>query len=75
MIFGRTDLWISQSRTKFDEEADFEVRSAADPQKACLFGEKLNFRSEIFADMFFRRRKVKRQESSETPFPQSFVAI
>ena len=53
MIFGRTDLWISQSRAKFDEEADFEVRSALDPQKACLFGEKRNFRSEIFAEQIF----------------------
>ena len=46
MIFGRTDLWISQSRAKFDEEADFEVRSALDSQKARLLSEKRNFRSE-----------------------------
>ena len=39
MIFGRTDLRISLSRAKFDEEADFEVRSALDHQKAGLFGE------------------------------------
>ena len=68
MIFGRTDLWISQSRAKFDEEADFEVRSVLDPQKARLFDEKRNFRSENFADKFFWRRKVKRRESSETRF-------
>ena len=68
MIFGRTDLWISQSRPKFDEEADFEVRSALDPQKACPFGEIRNFRSEIFAEKFFWRRKVKHRESSETRF-------
>ena len=52
MIFGRTDLWISQSKANFDEEADFEVRWGLDPQKAYLFGEKRNFRSEIFADFF-----------------------
>ena len=68
MIFGRTDLWISQSRAKFDEEADFEVRSALDPQKTRLFGKKQNFQSEIFAGIFFGRRKVKRRESSETRF-------
>ena len=53
MILGRTDLKINLFRAKFDEEADFEVRSALDLQKACLFGEKRNFRSEIFADFFF----------------------
>ena len=69
MIFGRTDLWISQSRAKFDTEADFEVRSALDPPKAYLFAENCNFRSEIFAEKkFFGRRKVKRRESSETRF-------
>ena len=29
MFFGRTDLRIRLSRAKFDEEVDFEVRSAA----------------------------------------------
>ena len=53
MIFGRTDLWISQSKANFDEEADFEVRWGLDPQKARLFGEKQNFRSEIFAEQIF----------------------
>ncbi len=45
-IFGRTDLRISLSGAKFDEEADFDVRSAV-----CLptfdirsdFGEEPNF--------------------------------
>ena len=68
MIFGRTDLWISQSRAKFDEEADFEVCSAVNPQKTRLFGEKRNFRSEMFAEKFVWSRKVKRRESSETRF-------
>ena len=53
MIFGRTDLWISQSKANFDEEADFEVRWGLDPQKACLFGEKRNFRSEFFTEKKF----------------------
>ena len=46
MIFGRTELIISVSEANFDEEADFEIRWGLDPQKACLFGEKHNFRSE-----------------------------
>ena len=45
MIFGRTDLRKSLSRAKFDEAADFEVRSAVAPQKPCLLSEKQNFRS------------------------------
>ena len=43
MILGRTDLWISLSRAKFDEEADFEVRLAVDPQKSYILGEKQIF--------------------------------
>ena len=50
MIFGRTDLRISLSRAKFDEEADFEVRSAVAPQKSCEKSEKQNFWSELFAE-------------------------
>ena len=33
-IFGRTDLRISLSEAKFDEEADFDVRSAIGPPKS-----------------------------------------
>ena len=33
MIFGRTDLRTSLSGAKFDEEADFDVRSAVGPPK------------------------------------------
>ena len=51
-FFGRTDLRISLSRAKFDEEADFEVRSAVAPQKPCQIGKKLKFRSNIFGDFF-----------------------
>ena len=32
-LFGRTDLWISLSRAKFDDEADFEIRLAVACQK------------------------------------------
>ena len=53
MIFGRTDLRISLSGAKFDEEADFDVRSAVGPPKPHKINEKLTFRSERFADFFF----------------------
>ena len=47
MIFGRTDLWISQSRAKFEEEADFEAL------KHIFLAKKRNFRSETFAEKKF----------------------
>ena len=53
MIFGRTDLRISLSGAKFDEESDFDVRSAVGPPKPHQIDEKLMFRSENFADFFF----------------------
>ena len=49
-FFGRTDLWIGLSGAKFDEEADFEVRSAVGAQKPRQISENRNFGSEIFAD-------------------------
>ena len=68
MIFGRTDLRTGVSGAKFDAESDFEVRLAVARQKPDQNHEKLNFRSENFADFFFRRRKMKRWKSSETRF-------
>ena len=52
-IFGRTDLRISLSGAKYDEEADFDVRSAAGPPKPHQIDENLIFRSENFTDFFF----------------------
>ena len=43
MIFGRTDLRISLSRAKFDEEVDFEVRSAVALQNPHQISEKPKF--------------------------------
>ena len=43
MIFGRTDLRISLSRAKFDEQADFDVRLAVGRRKPRLLIEKQNF--------------------------------
>ena len=65
-IFGRTDLRISLSGAKFDEEADFDVRSAVGPPKPHQIDEKLIFRSENFAKTFFRPRKIESRKSSET---------
>ena len=56
-IFGRTDLWKSLSRAKFDEESDFEVRLAVAPQNPRQKGQKRNFRSENFANFFFSAPK------------------
>ena len=50
MNFGRTELIISVSKAKFDEEADFEVRLAVAPRKR---HEKLLFRSKIFEKQIF----------------------
>ena len=44
-IFGRTDLKISLSGAKFDEEADFDVCSAVGPPKPHQIDENLIFRS------------------------------
>ena len=68
MIFGRTDLRISLSGAKFDEEADFDVRSAVGPPKPHQIDENLIFRSENSANFFFcfRRRKIESCKSSET---------
>ena len=66
VIFGRTDLRISLSGAKFDEEADFDVRSAVGPPKPHQIDENLTFRSENFAEKNFRRRKIEICKSSET---------
>ncbi len=68
VILGRTDLRISLSRAKFDAEADFDVRSAVEPQKPHQISEKRIFRSDLFAEKIFWRQKMKRRESSETRF-------
>ena len=67
-FFGRTDLRISLSSAKFDGEADFEVRLAVAPQKTSQNDEKRKFFGPNFRRFFFRRRKIKRRESSETRF-------
>ena len=66
VIFGRTDLRISPPGTKFDEEADFDVRSAVGTPKPHQIDENLTFRSKNFAEHFFRRRKIEICKSSET---------
>ena len=42
-FFGRTDLWISLSRAKFEEEVDFEVRSTVDRHQPRQLDEKQNY--------------------------------
>ncbi len=60
MIFGRTDLRISLSGTRFDEEADFDVRSAVGPPKPHQIHEKLIFRSDNFAENVFSASKNRK---------------
>ena len=74
-VFGRTDLWISVSRAKFDEEADFEVRPAVAPQKPRQISEKRKFRSKIFAENFFSASKNKMSGTVRNAFWQSFGPI
>ena len=50
---AHSDVWMSLSRAKFDEEDDFELRSALAPEKPCQMGETRNFRSEMFAKKLF----------------------
>ena len=52
-FFGRTDLSTSRSRPRFDQQADFEVRSAVAAPKPCQIGKNRNFRSKIFAEQIF----------------------
>ena len=70
MIFSRTGLIRSVSEAKFDEEADGEVHLSLNLLKPNQKHEKVFFGPKIFADFFFRRRKMKRWESSETHFGQ-----
>ena len=68
MIFGRTELIRSVSKAKFDEEADGEVHWHPNPQNPDEKRKKTNFSNRNVSLTFFRRRKMKRQESSETSF-------
>ena len=47
-IFGRTELIISVSKAKFDEEADFEVHRPPNPQNPDKKRKQLFFRIENF---------------------------
>ena len=53
MIFGRAELIISVSKSKFDEEADFEVHRPPNPQNPDEKRKKLFFRTENFRRIFF----------------------
>ena len=53
MYFGRTNLRISLSGAKFEEEADIDVHTAVGPPKPHQIDKNLTFRSKKFADFFF----------------------
>ena len=60
-LFGRTDLRISLSGAKFDEEVDFDVHSAVGPPKPHQIDEKLIFRSaKILLRIFFLASKNRK---------------
>ena len=65
---GRTELQISLSRAKIDEEVAGDVRFCVAPQKTGENVKKQFFWRKISVKIFFRRRKTKRRELSETRF-------
>ena len=74
-IFGRTDLRISLSGAKFDEEADFDVRSAVGPPKPHQIDENLIFRSENFAKKKFWASKHRNLQIFRNARCRSFAPI
>ena len=74
-FFGRADLWISQSRAKFDEEVDFEVRLGVALQKRRQIGKKQNFQPKNFADFFFSASKNETLQIVWNALWQSFATI
>ena len=72
MIFGRTDLRISLSGTKFDAEADVDACSAVGPPRPHQVDEKLIFRSDKFAENFCRSNFFLVSEISFWLFPLDF---
>ena len=75
LIFGRTDLSISLSGAKLDEEADFDVRSAVVPPKPHQIDENLTFRSENFAEKFFSASKNRKLQTFQSARCRSFARI
>ena len=75
MIFGRTDLRISFSGAKFDEEADFDVRSAVGPPKPHQIDENLTFQSENFAKKNFLASKNRKLKIFQNARCRSFAPI
>ena len=70
MIFGRTELIISASKAKFDEEADGEVHWQPNPQNPDEKRKNYFFGPIFFAESFFSASKNKMLKLSETRFPE-----
>ena len=72
-FFGRTDLWTSLSRAKFDEKADFEVRKFVDPQKPRQKDEKQNYLVSENPNLFLMESafRAKREKSFEHFAPKA----
>ena len=74
-ILGRTNLRISLSGAKFDEEADFEVRSAVAFPKPRQINEKQNFWDKKFDETKLLALKNETSGIVRNAFWQSFVPI
>ena len=77
IFFTRADLWISVSRAKFDQKADFEVHSAAARQKQSQMGKKWDFQSRQSDNLvfFFSASKAEISGIVWNPFWQSLIPI
>ena len=74
-FFARTDLSLSLSKAKFDEQADFKVHSAVALQKPRQIDKKLDFRSENFAEKNFPASNNETSRIFRNAFWQSFALI
>ena len=74
-MFGRTDLKISLSGTKFGEEADFDIRSAVGPPKLHQIDENMTFRSQNVGEKNFSASKNRKLQIFRNARCRSFALI
>ena len=75
VILGRPDLRISLPRTKFDEEADFDVRLAVDPRKPRQTSETQILAIRFVCRIIFVLSKNETSGIARNTFWQSFARI
>ena len=74
-IFGRTDLRKDVSETKFDAEADCDVKKCLAPSKSAENHEKPKKNCEIFSEKKFWASKNCKLQIVRNAFSRSFAAI